>query len=91
MMGDFEIITELRKMALDDEFKDPMPRGWLSNALLACDVAERQDKQRQISAGHYADEKASHRRTREMLAAQIGVKVDTEQYDVAVDRMASHD
>jgi len=88
-MSDFKQIAELRKMANEDWLKDPIPRGWLSNAILACDIADRQDALRQIAAGHYVDEKVSHRRTRELLAAQLGVEVDTEAYDAAVDALVS--
>ena len=43
------------------------------------------DKLQQIVAGHLQDERQRHRRTRELLAAQFGVEVDTEAYDTAYD------
>ena len=50
--------------------------------------SEQLDRLGQIVGGHYHDEQRRHRQTREILAAQFGVEVDTEAYEAAFEEAA---
>jgi len=51
----------------------------------AREALEQKGRLHRLVAGHHVDEKKAHRRTREVLADQFGVPVDTEDYDESFD------